>query len=154
MLLPGASLNLLLYPGLLLVMLVLLLLLLRLLLIMLVLLLVSMLLLLGVLLLLGFLSMLRAGFALLVPALLLSMVLLFALLFVLSVSRSGDSEKQGQNGCAGDSDYFHVCYLRCCWVTSALLQASGLRVDRVTDGFAGHEKLDSPVLLPARGVFV
>lgn len=138
--------------GLLLIMLRLLLLfLLGLLLVMLVPLLVSMLFLL---LLLRFLSMLRARFALLVTALLLSMVLLFALLFVLSVGRSGDSEKQGQNGGAGDSYNFHMCYLRCCWIALALLQASGLRVDRAADGFAGDEKLDSPVPLPSRGVVV
>ena len=49
------------------------------------------------------------------PTLLLfGMVLLVALLFVLSVNRNSDSENQGQNGCAGDSNSFHVCYLRCC----------------------------------------
>ena len=59
--------------------------------------------------LLRFLSLLRVGLALLVPALLLGMVILFALLFVLGVNRSRNSEKQGQNGCAGNSNYFHMC---------------------------------------------
>jgi hypothetical protein len=38
--------------------------------------------------------------------------------------------------------------------TLALPQASGGRIDRVAYGFAGHEKLHSPVLLPASGVAV
>jgi hypothetical protein len=102
------------------------------------------------------LSMLLFGFALLVLALLLfAMVLLFALLLMLCVGRSSDSEKQTQDGCAGDSNYFHRCYLHYCWLrTLALLQASCRRIDRVADGFAGYEKLHSPVLLPARGIIV
>jgi hypothetical protein len=44
--------------------------------------------------------------------LLLGMVLLCALLVLLCIRRSGDSEKQRQNGCAGDSNYFHRCYLQ------------------------------------------
>ena len=64
---------------------------------------------------------------LLVLVLLLSMLLLrlrlpfglsllrrFALSFALLMLRiggSGDSEKQAQNGCAGNSNYFHGCYL-------------------------------------------
>ena len=35
-----------------------------------------------------------------------------------------------------------------------LAQASSRRIDWVADGFAGHEKLDSPVLLPAAGIIV
>jgi hypothetical protein len=30
---------------------------------------------------------------------------------MLCVSRSSDSEKQAQNDCAGNSNYFHRCYL-------------------------------------------
>ena len=83
------------------------------------------------------------------------MVLLFAVLLLLCVCRSSDSEKQRQNGCADDSNWFHKCCLHCCWLrTLALLQASCGRVDRVADGFAGHEKFHSPVLLPAGGVIV
>ena len=62
------------------------------------------------------LSMLLRGPGLLVPALLLGMVLLFALLFVLWVSRSSDSEKQRQSRCADDSNYLHKCYLHYCWL--------------------------------------
>jgi len=51
--------------------------------------------------------MLLFGLSLLVLALLLlGMVLLFPVLLLLCVSRSSDSEKQGQNGCAGDSELF------------------------------------------------
>jgi hypothetical protein len=50
--------------------------------------------------------MLLLRFALLMPALLLRMILL--LILVLSVSQSRDSEKQGQNGRAGNSNYFHT----------------------------------------------
>src|SRR5579864_5219581 len=58
------------------------------------------------------------GFGLLMLVLLLfGMVLLLVLLLVLRVSRS-DSEKQRQNSCAGDSNKFHRCYLRCCWVAT------------------------------------
>ena len=35
-----------------------------------------------------------------------------------------------------------------------LAQASGRRVYRAADGFAGYKKLHPPVLLPARGVIV
>ena len=101
------------------------------------------------------LGMLLFGFALLMPALLLfGVVLLVAVLFVLGVGRCSDSEKQGQNGRAGNCDHFHMCCLRCGWITFALLQASGLRIDRIADGLAGHEKLDSAILLPAGGVVV
>src|SRR6478735_6581878 len=87
-----------------------------------------------------FLSMLLFRFALLMPALLLfGVVLLVAVLFVLGVGRCSDSEKQGQNGRAGNCDHFHMCCLRCGWITFALLQASGLRIDRIADGLAGHE---------------
>jgi hypothetical protein len=68
------------------------------------------LLLLGVLfrlLLLGRLPLLLFGLGLLVLALLLGMVLLCALLLLLCVCRSSDSEKQRQNGCAGYSNHFH-----------------------------------------------
>jgi hypothetical protein len=58
------------------------------------------------------LSMLLGGFGLLVLALLLlGVVLLFPLLLVLCTSRSSDSEKQRQNGCAGDANSVHTCYL-------------------------------------------
>jgi hypothetical protein len=58
------------------------------------------------------LGMLAFGLGLLVLALLLlGMVLLFALLLVLCVNRSGDSEKQRQNGSARDSNYLHTRYL-------------------------------------------
>src|SRR6266403_1359100 len=64
------------------------------------------LLLLGVLL--PLLSMLLFRFGLLVLALFLcGVVLLFALLLVLCISRSSDSEKQGQKNCAGDSKSLH-----------------------------------------------
>jgi hypothetical protein len=46
---------------------------------------------------------------------LLRTVLLFALLLVLRVRRYSHSEKQTQNGCAGDSDYFHRYYLQYRW---------------------------------------
>jgi hypothetical protein len=36
------------------------------------------------------------------------------LLFVLRVRRTTDSEKQRQNGRAGDSNNFHRYYLHCC----------------------------------------
>jgi hypothetical protein len=101
------------------------------------------------------LSMLRFGPGLVVPTLLLGMILLFVLLLVLCVDRSRDSEQQGQNRCAGDSDYSHVCILLVLAVASAaLLQASSLRVYRVADGFAGNEKFHSAVLLSSRGVIV
>jgi len=59
------------------------------------------------------LSMLLFGLGLLVLALLLlGMVLFCALLVLLCVRRSSDTEKQRQNGCAGDSNYFHRCYLQ------------------------------------------
>ena len=35
-----------------------------------------------------------------------------------------------------------------------LAQASSRRTDWVADGFAGNEKFDSPVLLPAAGIVV
>src|SRR6266849_4070183 len=93
------------------------------------------------------LSMLLLGLGLLVLALLLlGMVLLCALLVLLCIRRSGDSEKQRQNGCAGDSYYFHRCYLQNYSVrVLALAQASCCRVDRAAYGFAGHEKFNSPV---------
>jgi hypothetical protein len=86
------------------------------------------LLLLGVLL--RLLSMLLCGFGLLVPSLLLlGMGLLFALLLVLCVCWSSDSEKQRQNGCAGDSNCVHMCYLCSFQVLAlALAQASSCRV--------------------------
>ena len=59
--------------------------------------------------------MLLFRFALLMPArLLFGVVLLVTVLFVLGVGRCSDSENQGQNGGAGDCDYFHMCGLRCC----------------------------------------
>jgi len=58
--------------------------------------------------------------------LLLGMVLLRALLVLLCIRRSGDSEKQRQNGCAGDSNYFHRCYLQNCWLRNACPNASFL----------------------------
>jgi hypothetical protein len=81
------------------------------------------------------------------------MVLLFALLLMLCVSRSSDAEKQRQSRCADDSNYFHKCCLHYCWLRAiALAQASGRRVDRAADGFARHEKFHSPVLLPVAGL--
>jgi hypothetical protein len=57
-------------------------------------------------------SMLLFRLGLLVLALLLcGMVLLFALLLMLCVNRSSESEKQRQKGCARDSNYLHKCYL-------------------------------------------
>jgi hypothetical protein len=62
------------------------------------------------------LSVLLFGLGLLLPALLLfGMVFLVAPLLLLCVGRSSDSEKQTQDGCAGESNYFHLCYLRYCW---------------------------------------
>jgi hypothetical protein len=58
--------------------------------------------------------------------LLLGMVLLCALLVLLCIRRSGDSEKQRQNGCAGDSNYFHRCYLQNCWLRMLAPSASFL----------------------------
>jgi hypothetical protein len=67
------------------------------------------------------LGMLLLGLGLLGLALLLfGMILLFTLLLVLCISRNSDSEKQRQNGCAGDSDAFHRCYLHCYWVVRLL----------------------------------
>ena len=102
------------------------------------------------------LSMLLFGLGLLLLALLLiGMVLLFAPLLLLCICRSSDREKQRQNGCAGDSNYFHRCYLQNYSVRMlALAQASCCRVNRAAYGFAGHEKFNSPVLLPAGGVIV
>ena len=102
------------------------------------------------------LSMLLFGFGLLVLALLLlGMVLLFALLLVLCVSRSSKSKKQRQNGCVGDSNRVHLRHLCSFQVRSlALAQASCCRVDLATDGFAGHEKFHSPILLSTSGVIV
>jgi len=57
------------------------------------------------------LSMLLFGLGLLGLGLLLGMVLLIALLVVLCIRRSSNSEKQRQNGCAGNSNYSHRCYL-------------------------------------------
>ena len=103
------------------------------------------------------LSVLLLGFGLLVLILLLlGVVLLFAaLLLVLCVSRSSNSEKQRQNGCAGDSNRVHMCYL--CFFQDGLrmlAQASSCRVHRVADGFTGHKKFHSPVLLPTSRVVV
>ena len=81
--------------------------------------------------------------------LLLGMVLLCALLVLLCIRRSGDSEKQRQNGCAGDSNYFHGYYLQTAgYILRALGQAFCCRV---ADSFAGHEKFNSPMFLPASG---
>jgi hypothetical protein len=61
------------------------------------------------------LSLLRFWLGLLLLALLLfGTVLLFVLLILLSISRSGDSEKQRQNGCAREFNYFHSCRLLYC----------------------------------------
>src|SRR6202047_171095 len=102
------------------------------------------------------LSMLLFGLGLLVLALLLlGMVLLCALLFLPRVGRSSNREKQRQNGCAGDSNYFHRCYLQNYSVCMlALAQAACCRVNRAAYGFAGHEKFNSPVLLPSGGNIV
>ncbi len=101
------------------------------------------------------LSMLRLGPGCLVSALpLFGMFLPFALLLVLGPGRRRDSEEQRQNSCAGDSDCFHTYYLHCWMLTLVLLQASGLRIDRVSDRVAGYEQFHSPVLLPAGGVVV
>src|SRR5579871_4774055 len=101
------------------------------------------------------LSMLLFGLRLLVLALLLfGMILLFALLRLLCVGR-GDSEKQRQNGCTGDSNHFHMgCLYYCSLLTLALAQASYRCIDWAADGFAGYEKFYSSVLLPAGGVIV
>ena len=101
------------------------------------------------------LSMLLFGLGLFgLALLLLGMILLFALLPLLCVGR-GDSEKQRQNGCTGDSNHFHMgCLYYCSLLTLALAQASYRCIDRAADGFAGYEKFYSPVLLPAGGVIV
>ena len=85
------------------------------------------------------LSMLLFGLGLLVFVLLLfGMILLFALLPLLRVGR-GDSEKQRQNGCTGDSNYFHMgCLYYCSLLTLALAQASYRCIDWAADGFAGR----------------
>src|ERR1700674_4515536 len=89
-------------------------------------------------------------------ALLLLMVLLCALLFLLGIRRSGDSEKQRQNGCAGDSNYFHRCYLQNCWLRNACPSASFLlsRFVALPIASPGHEKNNSLIFLPAGGVAV
>ena len=76
------------------------------------------------LLLLGVLLVLFRFGSLVLTLLLLGMVLFFALLLVLCVSRSSDSEKQRQNGCAGDSNRVHMCYLCACACSSASFQSS------------------------------
>ena len=54
------------------------------------------------------LGMLLVGLTLVLLALCLCrMVLLFALLLLFRVGSSSDSEKQRQDGCAGDSNHFH-----------------------------------------------
>jgi hypothetical protein len=83
--------------------------------------------------------------------LLLGMVLLCALLVLLCIRRSGDSEKQRQNGCAGDSNYFHGYYLQNCWLPNACPSASFLlsrcrkvrrtRKDQLFDFSAGRRSL-------------
>ena len=111
------------------------------------------------------LRMLGLGPALLVASLLLvGMILLVAALLMLSEGWSRDSEEQGEDSGAGDSNYFHDLFPRGCPVQALLgrgfqklaplSQASGLRIDRVADCFTGHEKLHSPVLLPSRSVIV
>jgi hypothetical protein len=64
------------------------------------------------------LRMLWRGFPFLVLALLLFTL---AVLLLLRVGRSSDSQKQGQNGCADDSNYFHKCSLCYCQVKTPLL---------------------------------
>ena len=123
---------------------------------MLLLVLVLSLLLLGMLLLLVLLllSVLWLGFGLPVLTLLLLRVVLFFAL-VLCISRGSDSEKQRQNGCAGDFSCVHMGYL--CSLQDGLrllAQASSCRVYRAADGFARYQKFHSPVLLPARGAIV
>jgi hypothetical protein len=98
------------------------------------------------------LTMLLFGLCLLVAALLSSVMLLAVLL--LREGRSSDCEQQGQNRCAGDSNYFHGVPHYCGLGAPALLQASGRRVDRVANGFAGYEKFYSAVLLPSGGAVV
>jgi hypothetical protein len=84
--------------------------------------------------------------------LLLGMVLLRALLILLCVRGSSDSEKQRQNGCAGDSNYFHGYYLQTAgYIMRVLGQAFCCRV---ADSFAGHEKINSLIFLPVGGVAV
>ena len=102
------------------------------------------------------LSMLLFRLGLRVLALLLfGMAFLFVLLLLLSICRSSDSEKQRQGRCTDDSNYFHKCFLHYCgFCTLALAQASCCRIDRMADGFAGHKKFNSPVLLPASRVIV
>jgi len=83
------------------------------------------------------------------------MALLFVLLVLLCVYRTSDYGKQGQGCCTDDAKYFHECFLYYCWFSKlALAQASRCRVDRVADCFAGHDKLNSSVLLSSCGVIV
>ena len=87
--------------------------------------------------------------------LLFGMVLLFALLLLLCAGRSSDSQKQRQDSCAGDSNCFHKCYLYYCPLrTRTLTQASYRCIDRAADGFARYKKLHPPVLLPSSGAVV
>ena len=83
------------------------------------------------------------------------MVLLFPLLPLPGVGRSSDSEKQGQDGCAGGSNYFHKCnpYYRLLQML-ALAQASYRCIRRAADGCARYNKLHSSVLLPPGGVVI
>lgn len=61
------------------------------------------------------LSMLLFGLGLLLLALSsFGMVLILAALVMLCVSRSSDSKRHRQNGCAGDCNYFHTSYLHYC----------------------------------------
>jgi len=80
--------------------------------------------------------------------------LLVALLLLLCISRRSDGEKQRQNGGAGYSNYFHTATsVTSGYLSFFLTQASGC-VDLIADGLTGYEKLNSPVLLTARGVIV
>jgi hypothetical protein len=102
------------------------------------------------------LSMLLFGFGLSFRlGLLLRFALFFALLLLLCIAGSSDSEKQKQSRCTDDSNSFHGCYFHYYLLrTLALTQASCRHVDRIADGFARNEKFYSPVLLPAGGVIV
>jgi hypothetical protein len=85
-------------------------------------------------------SMLLFRLGLLVLALLLcGMVLLFALLLMLCVSRSSECEKQRQKGCAGDSNPLHKCYLHLvvATVSQSLSPASKLGAERAISLFIG-----------------
>jgi hypothetical protein len=90
--------------------------------------------------------MLLLGLGLLMLApLLLGMVLLFARLLMLCVHRSGACEKQRQKGGAGNSNYFHRCYLRYYSLSDACSSAGFLLTPAVVQLLRPQAAPDKPL---------